>query len=199
MKTTIILVLTVIAVAAFAFHRQGRLTEMKEVLGGTAPFAWREYLVSHRDLPDWQNLFEAATRQCMRADSKRTLELIEQELARGNPEVATTNMRQSLLLALATSDPDKMLARAVSPELAADPDALAHLGGFGDDKPKKPACFKGALNPDSQVDVRSPQQAAFPKGGSRLPQSMFACKATQGATASRSGVTSRSKMKPFSL
>jgi hypothetical protein len=243
MKTTIILVLTAITVAAFAFHRQGRLTELKEetrrleqhtpvssttrsgdkkveaipdapaaqvelvcetmveafiafqdrsrgrdsemaermkrlllaakdlsardmakvmdtlftdsrltgmerdeiiracyeVLGGTAPFAWREYLGSHRDLPDWQNLFEAATRQCMAADSKRTLAMIEQEKARGNPEVATTKIRQGVLLALAASDPDKMLARAVSPELAADPDALALLGGFVDDQLKKPA------------------------------------------------------------
>jgi hypothetical protein len=105
----------------------------RETMGGTASFAWREYLISHRDLPDWQNLFEAATRQCMVADSKRTLELIEQESARGNPEVATTNMRQSLLLALAASDPDKMLA------LADDPDAFAHLGGFVDDQLKKPA------------------------------------------------------------
>jgi hypothetical protein len=243
MKTTIILVLTAITVAAFAFHRQGRLTELKEetrrldqhtpvssttrsgdkkveaipdapaaqvelvcetmmeafiafqdrsrgrdpemaermkrlllaakdlsardmakvmdtlftdsrltgmerdeiiracyeVLGGTAPFAWREYLRSRRDLPDWQNLFEAATRQCMAADSKRTLAMIEQEKARGNPEVATTGIRSSVLLALAASDPDKMLALAVSPELAADPDALAHLGGFVDDQLKKPA------------------------------------------------------------
>jgi hypothetical protein len=240
MKTTIILVLTAVAVAAFAFHRQGRLTELKEesrrleskssvshstrsrqapdkeqpdapaaqvelvresmveafiafkdrsggrdpekakrlllaakdlsagdiatvmnalfsdarlagvehddivracheIFGSIAPFSWREYLTSHRDLPDWQNLFEAACRDCMRADSKRALALIEQEKVRGNPEVATTGIRSSVLLALAASDPDKMLALAVSPELAADPDALAHLGGFVDDQLKKPA------------------------------------------------------------
>jgi hypothetical protein len=109
-----------------------------EVLGGAAPFAWREYLISHRELPDWQNCFEDATRQCMQADEERTLAMIEQEKSRGNPEVATTGIRQSVLLALAASDPDKMLTLAVSPELAADPDALAHLGGFVDDQLKKP-------------------------------------------------------------
>jgi hypothetical protein len=110
-----------------------------EVMGGASPFVWREYLGSHRDLPDWQNLFEAATRLCMRTDSKRALALIEQEKARGNPEVATTGIRSSVLLALASSDPDKMLALALSPELAAHPDALAHLGGAVDDQLKKPS------------------------------------------------------------
>jgi hypothetical protein len=109
-----------------------------EVLGGASPFAWRECLGSHRELPDWQNCFEDATRQCMQADEERTLALIEQEKSRGNPEVATTGIRQSVLLALAASDPDKMLARALSPELAADPDALAHLGAAVSGQLKKP-------------------------------------------------------------
>lgn len=122
-----------------SLEREEIIQACSEIMGGTAPFAWREYLRFNRDLPDWQNLFEDATRQCMVADSKRTLAMIEQETAGGKPEVATTNMRQSVLLALAASDPDKMLARAVSPELAADPDALAHLGGFVDDQFKKPA------------------------------------------------------------
>ncbi|HSP43632.1 MAG TPA: hypothetical protein VLO11_12220, partial [Luteolibacter sp.] len=128
----------------------------REIMGGTAPFAWREYLISHRELPDWQKLFEAATRQCMVADSKRTLELIEQESARGNPEVATTNMRQSVLLALAASDPDKMLARAVSPAFTADPDALAHIGGFVDDQLKKPADHQRFLDALRRAQEKNP-------------------------------------------
>jgi hypothetical protein len=127
-----------------------------QVLGGTAPFAWREYLISHRDLPDWQNLFEDATRQCMMADSKRTLAMIEEEKARGNPYVATTGIRSSVLLALAASDPDKMLTYALSPELAADPDALAHLGGAVDDQLKKPADHQRFLDALRRAQEKNP-------------------------------------------
>jgi hypothetical protein len=127
-----------------------------EIFGSIAPFSWREYLTSHRNLPDWQNLFEAACRDCMRADSKRALALIEQETARGNPEVATTGIRSSVLLALAASDPDKMLARAVSPELATDPDALAHLGGFVDDQLKSPADHQRFLAAMRRAQEKTP-------------------------------------------
>lgn len=120
-------------------EREGIIEACYSIFGRTAPFAWREYLISHRDLPHWQNLFETANSKCMRDDAKRALELIEQETALGNPEVATSDIRSSVLLALADSNPDKMLALAVSPELAADPDALAHLGGFVDDRLENPA------------------------------------------------------------
>lgn len=101
----------------------------REIFAEAAPFAWKDYLEAHRDLPEWQNLFDAAVRNCLREDGKRTLAMIEKETARGNPNVATTGIRSSVLLELATSDPDKMLAMAASPEFTADPDALAHLGG----------------------------------------------------------------------
>jgi hypothetical protein len=78
-----------------------------QVMGGAAPFVWREYLISHRDLPDWQKLLEVATRQCVMADFKRTLEMTEQEKSRANPEIATTGMRSSMLLALADRDPKR--------------------------------------------------------------------------------------------
>jgi hypothetical protein len=108
------------------------------IFSESAPFAWRDYLNSNRDLPDWQQLFDAAVRQCLQADSKQAIEQFEKEAARGNPDFATTGIRSAVLMKLATSDPDKMLALAVSPEFAADPDALAHLGGFVDDRFSRP-------------------------------------------------------------
>jgi hypothetical protein len=111
----------------------------RKLFSEIAPFAWRDYLAAHRDLPGWQDLFDAAVANCLRADDKRALAMIEQETAKGNPEVATSGIRSSVLLALADSDPDKMLARAISPEFTADPDALFKLGGFVDDKLETPA------------------------------------------------------------
>lgn len=100
------------------------------IFSDAAPFAWRDYLMANRDLPNWQNLFDSAFRMCLHADSRRAIKTFEEEFARGNRDYATTTIRTSVLLKLAVSDPDKMLALAVSPELAADPDALANLGGF---------------------------------------------------------------------
>lgn len=108
------------------------------ILSETPPAAWREYLEANRDLPDWQSLFDAAIRRCLQADSKRAIEQFEEETARGNRDFATTGIRTGVLLKLAASDPDKMLAMAASPEFAADPDALFKLGGFIDDQLKKP-------------------------------------------------------------
>lgn len=99
------------------------------VMSEATPFSWREYLIANRDLPNWQHLFESATRQCLGTDPRQALALIEREMARGNPEVATTRIRSGMLMALAAHDPDKMLAHAVSPEFLPDPDALYRLGG----------------------------------------------------------------------
>jgi hypothetical protein len=127
-----------------------------ELFSEVAPFSWREYLVAHRELPDWQRLFEAACRNCLREDGKRALALIEEETARENPEVATSGIRTSVLLELAVHDPDKMLARAVSPELAADPDALAHLGGFVDDRFETPADHRRFLAALRRAQEKNP-------------------------------------------
>jgi hypothetical protein len=110
----------------------------RDIFSEAAPFAWRDYLEAHRDLPDWQKLFDSAVSNCLQADGKRAIEQFEDETARGNPDFATSGIRTGVLLKLAASDPDKMLAMAASPEFAADPDALAHLGGFVDDQLKKP-------------------------------------------------------------
>ena len=100
------------------------------ILPETSPLAWREFIEANRDLPDWQNLFDSTVRRGLQADAKRAIEEFEKETARGNPDFASTGIRTAVLTKLAASDPDKMLALAVSPEFASDPDALAHLGGF---------------------------------------------------------------------
>ena len=110
----------------------------REIFSEAAPFAWRDYLEAHRDLPDWQKLFDSAVSNCLQADGKRAIEQFEDETARGNRDFATSGIRTGVLLKLAASDPDKMLTMAASPEFSADPDALAHLGGFVDDQLKKP-------------------------------------------------------------
>lgn len=127
-----------------------------ELFGDIAPFSWREHLAAHRDFPEWQNFFDAACRSCLREDGKRALALIEQEAARGNPAVATTAIRSSVLLELAVSDPDKMLERAASPELAADPDALFKLGGFVDDKFDSPADHRQFLAALRRAQEKNP-------------------------------------------
>lgn len=102
----------------------------REIFSEVAPFAWRDYLMANRDLPDWQHLFDSAVSNCLHANGRRAIKTFEEEFARGNRDYATTTIRTSVLLELAVSDPDKMLALAVSPEFAADPDALLNLGGF---------------------------------------------------------------------
>lgn len=94
--------------------------------------------MAHRDLPDWQRLFDSAISECLQADGKGVIKEFEKETIRGNRDFATSEIRTGVLLKLAASDPDKMLAMAASPEFAADPDALAHLGGAVDDQLKKP-------------------------------------------------------------
>jgi hypothetical protein len=108
------------------------------ILSETPPVAWREFIEANRDLQDWQNLFDSTVRRGLQADAKRAIEEFEKETARGNPDFTSSGIRTGVLLKLAASDPDKMLALAASPEFAADPDALAHLGGFVDDQFEKP-------------------------------------------------------------
>jgi hypothetical protein len=139
-----------------AVERDQILLICHQLFGGAAPFSWREYLAAHRELPDWQRHFDDVCRICLKEDGKRALALIEEETTRGNPEVATTGIRTSVLLELAASDPDKMLARAVSPELAADPDALAHLGGYVDDQFKEPADHRRFLAALRRAQEKNP-------------------------------------------
>ena len=106
------------------------LDTCRDIFSEFSPFAWRDYLEAHRDLPDWQELFDAAVSNCLQADPNRVIKQFEEETARGNRDFATSGIRTGVLLKLAASDPDKMLAMAASPEFLADPDALAHLGGF---------------------------------------------------------------------
>lgn len=110
----------------------------REIFSAAAPFAWKAYLEEHRDLPDWQNLFDSVVASCLRADGKRALAQFEEETARGNRDFASSSIRASVLRNLAASDPDKMLAMAALPDFAADPDALAHLGGGTASQLKKP-------------------------------------------------------------
>jgi hypothetical protein len=121
-----------------------------------APFAWREYLEANRDLPDWQKLFDFAVTSCLHADGKRAIDQFEEESARGNRDFATSGIRTGVLLALAASDPDKMLAMATSPEFTADPDALALLGGFAANKIGNPADHQRFLTAMRRAQERNP-------------------------------------------
>jgi hypothetical protein len=108
------------------------------IFSESAPFAWRDYLEGNRNLPDWQRLFNSAVAECLQADGKRAIEEFEKESASGNRDFASSGIRTGVLLKLAAIDPDKMLSLAASPDFTADPDALAHLGGFVDDQLKNP-------------------------------------------------------------
>ena len=140
---------------------QSNLVEACRVIfSETAPFAWRDYLQAHRDFPGWQLHFDSAVQNCLQADGKRAIAEFEQESARGNRDLASSGIRSSVLLKLVASDPDKMLAMAASPDFAADPDALAHLGGGVGNKLTKPedhhrflAALRRAVekNPDSPL------------------------------------------------
>lgn len=130
-----------------------------EIFSEAAPFAWKEFLKANRDLPDWQNFFDAAVATCLRADSKRALQEIEEETARGNRDFASSQIRSAALLKLAASDPDKMLANVLTPELTADPDALARLGGAVTSQFKKPEDhhrFMAALRRTTEKNPDSP-------------------------------------------
>ena len=114
------------------------ISTCRGIFSESTPFAWRDYLEAHRDFPNWQGLFDDALRNCLKADEQLAIQQFEKESARGNRDFASSQVRTNVLLKLATSDPDKMLAMATSPEFAADPDALFKLGGFVDDQFKKP-------------------------------------------------------------
>ncbi|MCB1133831.1 MAG: hypothetical protein KDN05_22120, partial [Verrucomicrobiae bacterium] len=165
-----------IAALVEALRSDPRLAGMgprDELVGGclktlerVAPAALLAYLEDHRDLPDWQRLFESCNRQLLVLNPNEAIERFEQERAKGNADYLTTNQRQAMMLALAGSDPDRMLAMALSPELADDPDALAMLGGFVDDKLEKPADhlrFMAALRRAADKQPDSEQLATIRK------------------------------------
>ncbi|MEP4077547.1 hypothetical protein [Haloferula sp.] len=135
-----------------------------ELFGEVAPKAFLDYLEAHRDLADWQQRFDRCFREWLRISPQEAMARFEEES--GNPDFETTSSRQSAMLGLAASDPDRMLELAMSPEYAADPDALAHLGGFVDDKFDTPADhlrFMTALRRAEAKDGDSPLLATIRK------------------------------------
>ncbi|MFC7337581.1 hypothetical protein ACFQY0_10365 [Haloferula chungangensis] len=124
-----------------ALQRDERLAELTadqrieacfELFLEVAPKAFLDYLEAHRDLPDWQQRFDRCYRAWLQVSPQEAMARFEEK--KGNADYETTSTRQSAMLALAASDPDRMLEMAMSPKYAADPDALAHLGGFVDDR-----------------------------------------------------------------
>lgn len=128
----------------------------RHIFSEAAPFGLKDYLLANRDLPDWQNLFDSAFRNCLHADGRRAIKTFEEESARGNRDYATTAIRASVLLELAVSDPDKMLALAVSPEFSADPDALFKLGGFTANRIDNPSDHQRYLSAMWRAQERNP-------------------------------------------
>lgn len=135
-----------------------------ELFEEVAPKAMLDYLEAHRDLPDWQQRFDRCYRAWLAASPEKAMARYEEE--ESNPAFDTTSSRQSTMLSLAASDPDRMLKLAMSPEFAADPDALAHLGGFVDDKFDTPADhlrFMAAMRRAEARDKDSPLLATVRK------------------------------------
>jgi hypothetical protein len=134
-----------------------RLEACFELFMDVAPKAFLDYLEAHRDLPDWQQRFDRCYRAWLAASPQEAIERFEEE--KGSTDYATTSARQSAMLALAASDPDRMLEMAMSPEFAADPDALAHLGGFVDDRLETPADHLRFMAALRRAEAKDPDSA----------------------------------------
>lgn len=100
------------------------------IFAETAGAATMTFLEGHRDVPDWHARFAQCQRQYLIANPREAIRDFEQRSAAGNPDLADSGIRQNILIEEARIDPDRMLARAVSPDFASDADALARLGSF---------------------------------------------------------------------
>lgn len=131
-----------------------------DIFSETTPAAAMKFLEGHRDLREWDGQYARCQRQFLIANPRDAIRSYEQQAAAGNPDVEDSGIRQTVLLQEARIDPDRMLARALSPDFASDADALARLGSFVAstlNEPSEHQRFLAALRRAQAGEVPSPQ------------------------------------------
>lgn len=122
-----------------SLHSDSRLTDvspeksieaMLEIFSGTAPAAALEFLRAHRGIAHWNGYFSQAFHSLLMANPSQGIRWFEEQEFLANPDVQNPEVRRSFLMTFARIDPDKMLAHALSPKFASDPDTLSRLGIF---------------------------------------------------------------------
>lgn len=103
---------------------------MLEIFSGTAPAATLEFLQSHREVTHWDGHFSGAFHSLLMSNPSQGIRWFEDQESLANPDLQNSELRRSFLVTFARIDPDKMLARALSPGFASDPDTLSRLGIF---------------------------------------------------------------------
>jgi hypothetical protein len=105
----------------------------------TGPVAAMRFMEGHRDMSGWNANYFGCFSSFLRANPRDAIRWFDEQSALGNPDVANANFRQSILIREARVDPDRMLARAMTPEFASDPEIFSHLGGFVASSLKEPS------------------------------------------------------------
>ena len=133
---------------------------MLEIFSGTAPAATLEFLTTHREIAHWDGHFSGAFHCLLMTNPSQGIRWFEDQETLGNPDIQNPEVRRSFLMTFARIDPDKMLARALSPGFASDPDILSRLGIFVASTLKQPSerqQFFAALRRTRQSKGPSPQ------------------------------------------
>lgn len=131
-----------------------------QIFSETAPAAAIKFLEGHRDLPDWDAHYAGCFSNFLRTNPREAIRRFDDEAARGNPDFANSAARQGILIRESKIDPDKMLARAMTPEFASDPETIAHIGGYVASILKTPAehqQFLAALRRKQNAGDPAPQ------------------------------------------
>ena len=110
-----------------------------QIFPETGPVAAMKFMEGHRDMPEWNAHYASCFASFLVANPRDAIHWFDEQSALGNPDVANANFRQSILIREAHVDPDKMLARAMSPDFVSDPATLTHLGGFVASTLKEPS------------------------------------------------------------
>jgi hypothetical protein len=110
-----------------------------QFFGEASPFAAMNFLKGHRELPEWKSHYAGCFAQYLRASPGEAIRWFDEQIALGNRDIANSSVRQSILLREARIDPDKMLARAMTPDYASDPETLSRLGSFVASTLKQPS------------------------------------------------------------
>lgn len=133
---------------------------MLEIFSGTAPAATLEFLRSHREIAHWNGCFSQAFHSLIMANPSQGIRWFEEQESLANPDLQNPELRRSFLMTFARIDPDKMLAHALSPKFASDPDTLSRLGIFVASQLNQPSerqQFFAALRRTRQSIGPSPQ------------------------------------------
>jgi len=117
----------------------------------TAPVAAMKLMEGHRDMPEWNAHYAACFSAFLVANTRDAIRWFDEQTALGNPDVANANFRWSILIREARVDPDKMIARAMTPEFSSDPETLTHLGGFVASSLKDPSEHQRFLTALSRI------------------------------------------------